>query len=249
VTEERLIEKLRKIKAMAEGAKAIGSMQEAEAFAAMLQQLMLRHKIDMTDVEFAETEKDEPIGKHVVDWQEMKYGNRRIGWIEQLAHVVSRAYFCRFLVCTGSSRITLVGRKTDTEVAEFMLVTLVRSAERLVRQEYQRYRKENPGADTKGFQVSFMHAFAQRLRQRFAEERAKAAPTNSMALVRVDKADNAVVQYMNDNYRRKANGIGESTRGNVAGAQRGRAMADAMNLQANAIKPGEAPKYKIRLMR
>lgn len=241
MTSEKLIDKLRKLRNHAESAKKIGSQAEAEAFAAMFQRLLLEHKIDASDVDIETQEREEPVGQKYVAWEDhdLKYGNRRVAWIEQLTNVVCRAYFCRFLVTSGSSRVTLVGRKTDVEIAEYMLVTLIRAAETLVRKEYQVYRRDNPGTDTRGFQVSFMAAFVGRLAQRYREERAKATsgPSASTALVRVNRAEAAVGQYM-ERYTRRASSVGQRTRRNEAGAIRGRAVADSLSLRANAIRGG-----------
>ena len=52
---------------MAEGAKAIGSEAEAQAFAEMLQKLLMDHKLEMTDLEFEEMEKEQPVERHMID--------------------------------------------------------------------------------------------------------------------------------------------------------------------------------------
>jgi hypothetical protein len=244
MTTEKLLEKLRKIRTHAESAAKIGSQAEAEAFAAMFQKLLLDHKIHASEVEVETQEREEPVGRRDVEWSDhgLPYGARRIAWIEELAHVVSRAYFCRFLVVTGSSRIILVGRRTDTEVAEYMLVTLVRAAERLVRKEYQLFRKANPHSETRGFQVSFMAAFVRRLAQRYSEQRRSAEASSSTALVRVNRAESAVTKWVEDNCRKKASGIGQRTMYNADGAARGRAVADSMSLTASALREGEVLK-------
>ena len=243
MTLNRVIEKLRKIKAHSESAEKIGSIDEAETFAAMFQQLLLKHKLETTDIEFEEEEKDEPVDQHVVDWQELRFGkqSKRVAWIERLARIISRAYFCRFLVTSRSARITLVGRKTDTEVAEYMLVTLVRIAERLVRKEYSAFRKEHPHGETKGFNRSFMIAFANRLSERYDEER-RSATTESTALVRINRAESAVKDYMKQ-YTRLGAGIGpRGDGGNQEGFLRGHKVADSLNLKANVVKSGRSTK-------
>ena len=243
MTLNRVIEKLRKIKAHSESAEKIGSIDEAEAFAAMFQQLLLKHKLETTDIEFEEEEKDEPVDRHVVDWQELRFGkqSKRVAWIERLAQIISRAYFCRFLIKSGSTRITLVGRKTDTEVAEYILVTLVRIAERLVRKEYSAFRKEHPHGETKGFNRSFMIAFANRLSERYDEER-RSATTESTALVRVNRAEQAVKNYM-EQFTRGGRIGPRGDGGNQEGFRRGRKVANSLNLKANVVKSGRSDKW------
>ena len=61
MTDGKILEKLGKIKNHMESAKEIGNEAEAQAFAAMLQTLLLKHKLSLTDVEYASEMKDEPI--------------------------------------------------------------------------------------------------------------------------------------------------------------------------------------------
>jgi hypothetical protein len=64
VEKEKILDKLGKIKAHMESAKEIGNEQEAEAFAGMLQQLLLKHKLEMTDIDYNREMQDEPIIQH-----------------------------------------------------------------------------------------------------------------------------------------------------------------------------------------
>jgi len=243
--QEKVIDKLRKLKAHADSAEKIGSREEAEAFAARFQQLLLKHKLEISDIEMEEEEAAEPVAEHWVDYR--KYASkaepiptgRRVIWMEHLAGIVARAHFCRILVVKNSTRIVLVGRKSDVEVAEFMLVTLVRTAVRLVRKEYTVARRENPHADMKGFNVSFLEAFIARLNERFNEGRRTAAASTSTALVRINRAEAAVVQYM-ERYSKPASSLNHSEMYNSEGRRRGRAMADSVSLKSNAVRSGAA---------
>lgn len=48
---ENVMRKLAKIKALKESAESIGSEGEAMAAAAMLNELLMRHKLEMTDIQ------------------------------------------------------------------------------------------------------------------------------------------------------------------------------------------------------
>ena len=52
--DEKLIDKLKKIKAHADSAEKIGNEEEAYAFAAMLQKLLAKHNLDMSQIEWEE---------------------------------------------------------------------------------------------------------------------------------------------------------------------------------------------------
>lgn len=263
---DKIIEKLAKLRAHAESADKIGSTQEAEAFAAMLQKLLNKHKLEMTDIEFQQEEQDEPVEQHPVNWQDVKVRSTRVAWIEQLAIIITRAHFCRMLVHSGSSRITIIGRKSDAAVAEYMLVTLVRAAEKIARFERRAYRREckrrctycgesreahvmlmlqgdsHPyarGDAGEGFKVAFLASFTSRLRERYEAERKAQENVSELALVRFNRADGAVKDFMTNMKTRRASIVrGSRFTGNAEGRRRGRAAADNIGLRANAVGAG-----------
>lgn len=65
--ENPIIEKLRKLIAMEQSARSIGSLAEAEAFASKVQELLSKHKLEMSEIELDEQEESDPI-----DWEEVR---------------------------------------------------------------------------------------------------------------------------------------------------------------------------------
>jgi hypothetical protein len=234
----KLLEKLQKIKAHAESAAKIGSEAEAEAFAAMLQQLLTKHKLGMSDLDFEVEDVRDPVGTSMVDWQGVKIRKSRIAWIEQLAAIVAHAYFCKILVHTGSSHITLVGREQDRVVAEYVIVTLVRLAQKLAEKEFGKlYRQDRYAAH--GFKGSFLKAFVQRINERLKEERGEAERSTSTALVRIRHEEKAVEDYLKSMKTRKVAMVRGSRRDhNAEGWRRGREVADRMDLKGRALNRG-----------
>ena len=247
---EKLIDKLGKLKRHAESAKQIGNEAEAQAFAEMFQRLVFANKIDVTELDFSQQEKDEPVDKHYIDYRkhDMRLKRRRIEWIERLAQVVAEAHFCRILVHPGSSRVTLVGRKSDCEVAEYVLVTLQRAAEKMAKKAYYKYWFElfdqyGPGGTGKaaGFKSSWLDSFVNRLAQRYYEMR-QVATGSSTALVRVNRAEKAVADWISEHTKGHATGLSRHGRWNEHGRQQGRAAADALDLGSpKAVKGQERP--------
>lgn len=240
MTQEKLLEKLRKIKAMADGAKAIGSEAEAEAFADLLQKMLLDHKLEMTDIEFEQMEKEEPVTRRPIRYPEdLKDKRSRVAWRETLTSVVARAHFCRILVHPGSSRCTLVGRPDDIEVAEYMVVTLMSFVRSFSKKEEARYKREVGSERARGFRDSWLNAFINRLSTRYEEERRArtSSPNQSTALVRINRSEIAVQDYMKQ-FRKVGHVSINNGPYHAEGAARGRAAADAVNLRANAMKDG-----------
>jgi hypothetical protein len=246
VKHEKILDKLGKIKRMADGAKAIGSEAEAQAFADLLSKLLLDHKLEMTDLEFEKFEEEQPVGVHRIDYSLypfIKVRSHRVVWIEQLARIVAESHFCRILIYPNSNRVALVGRHEDATIAEYMFVTLFRSIDTIEQIERRKWKHERPGLNrnTDGFRESFIQAFLMRLRDRFLDLR-RARETESMALMRINKSDKAVQEFIEENYEKKARGISKSTRFHPEAVQRGRAAADKVNLKPYAMETGVGKK-------
>lgn len=257
-SQERLLEKLAKIKAMAEGAKAIGSEAEAQAFADMLNDLLVKHKIEMSDVEFANLEREEPVERE--PWAEtnartktlidagVRHRKNRVLWMERLAGVIARAHCCQTIVYSGSSTISLVGRRSDRAVADYMIVTLTRAAQDLAKHQLQKYRWEVYKRDghcraAQGFHAAFLQAFVMRLMERFDDrrrQREQAEGSTCTALVRIDKEQKAVDDFIKAAKEAKtlhnAAGLRRVAEHHGEGIKRGRASADAVSLDGKAIE-------------
>lgn len=226
MTQDTVLEKLGKIKAHMESAKQIGNEAEAQAFAEMLQKLLLKHKLEMTDIEYSSAMKDEPIiekwpeteyvwnkqntnRKRVYkDFPDMEVVDRRREWAEQLANIVANAYSCRILVVTGRSIIVFVGHKSNTAMAEYLFLMMLRTAEHLSANAAKSWRaqqrKENGGAGAtqKGYRESWLSGFCSRIYTRLKEVRESFNnPTQSTALVRVNKEAIAVRNYMDEKFK------------------------------------------------
>jgi hypothetical protein len=239
--EEKVLDKIRKLNAHAESAKAIGSEAEAAAFAAMVNRLLNEHRLDMTDLEFEQKRETDPVDEGWLDWSVhgIRTKNKRIYWIEQLAVMVASAHCCRILVVPGSSLLKLVGTKTNREIAEYVIVTLFRSADNIAWKESLKYYEEckksgRPRED--GFRNSFRLAFVNRIAQRLQEEKDRVS-ANSTALVRYNSEAKDVEDYMSK-FKKKSTAISTSVRFNREGVRRGRALADTINIKANAMNGG-----------
>jgi len=245
MTRDKLLDKLRKIKAHADSAAAIGSESEAQAFAEVLQKLLLDNKMEMTDIEFEEMEKEQPIIKKMVDFDDDDVRKSRVAWMERLAGVIARAHFCRILVYPGSSKITLVGREENIAVAEYMIVTLQKAADSIAKKAHSAYcwevyKQDGSCYRARGFKSAFLQAFVMHLAERYeAEKRSRmAGPSTSTALVRINREEAAVEDFMNKNYKKKAGALSTHTAFHREGHRRGVAAADRINLRSDGLTSG-----------
>ena len=150
---ENVMRKLAKIKALADNA---GTEGEAMAAANMLNELLMKHKLGMSDIQWEEEVKTEPVERHPVgggakyangkytyaDYPDVEIKSKRLKWSEDLARMISRAYGCSWLLTVGSSRITFVGRKSNVMIVEYMYITMYRVIEKLSWKEYKTTRNK-----------------------------------------------------------------------------------------------------------
>ncbi len=227
--------------------------EEAQAFAAMVQRLLLKHKLSMTDVQLEEEEQEE-IGKNWIDWEAagVEKKKNRVSWMEDLSALVAKAYFCRILVATGSNRICLVGTQSNVEVAEYVITTLVRTAEKISWNKYNNkasHASRNKYKMEKGWRSSFLTGFIGRLRERLDEELNQEAPEGSTALVRVQDSLTRVDDAMNRMLGLgKASALRKKKNFSRKGFESGREAANNLNITGNrAVKGGSTRTTKGQL--
>lgn len=251
----KIIDRIRKLHAKAVSARDIGSEAEATTFAEAVQKMLTKYKLEMSEVELAAQEKDEPVGEEWVDFRHYgaKERRQRLAWSERLAAAVARAHFCQIIVSSNTNSVAFVGRPTDRKIAEYVFVTLYRFADKTAKQEYgaarRRLRREGRYlTDATGFMSSWKHAFALRITERYREEEdryrreLKKLPTGT-GLVRLDQAHAVVRQYIDDMIRKGQLGTksrGPKSRGyaNDLGMAAGRAAGDRANIRGTGLEGG-----------
>lgn len=265
-TTEKILDKLRKMKAHAESAEAIGNLNEAQAFAEAMQRMMLEHDLSLTDLQFSE-EMDEPVKINPVHYSQhggARVVKARVRWMENLAAIVAQAHFCQILTESRSSAVSLIGRPSDALPAEFMIVTLTRLLDKMSHRAWwveweKRGGKASKQADRAvrgtmlGFRTGYLEAFTRRLRQRYNDERRAAnhatlpAGSTSTALVRLnrkqlDVEDFVKAQHQNGSFvKSSALTRGLDRAGHAEGWRQGTKAADDVRLRSNAVEAGTRP--------
>jgi hypothetical protein len=191
---EKIIDRIRKLFAKAESAAEIGSAEEAATFAAKANELLLRHKLEMTNIELADEQATDPIEQEDFDIGEpVGLGNRtRSSWSEQLFQGIAYAHFCEILLIRGKKFI-LVGRTSDRELVRYLYATLASHGNRLAasfaRAELRKW-GDRSAADTRRLKTDFLMGYYQAINKRLRERRAQVEQQGGQfALVRFQNAD------------------------------------------------------------
>ncbi len=207
-TIETALDRIKKLLAHSESARGLGSVAEAEAFAAKAADIALQHKLSLDAIEFADEAAADPIDKELVNTAELKGDKRtrnRSAWQQELLAVLARNNSCRIVVMTGSKTCYLIGSGADREIVKYLYAVLAREGERLSR-----------GWSKRDFLLGFVRGVSEKL---YAQRKSTLAEAGSTALVRVEQHDKAVERWMYESLNLRASaGLGNARDGASYGA-------------------------------
>lgn len=249
-----VVEKVRKIKAMAEGKGTTEA--EAQAFAAKMQEMMLRYQLSMSDVEYEKVREEEGVeirfyphsaNTNVPKWAQQKDMKE---WARMLAGIIAKANQCKVLFYSdkGSTKcvfLSFLGRETNAtvcfETMMYLFPAACHIAARAYDREYNRCYFATPRQDTswmKGYKTSFLFGFVQRMGERFDEnQKALEGESNSTALVRLSDAIVVAQRALSKIKLGKPKMLSSQRNDshNTEGYRAGRKKADELNIGGKAL--------------
>jgi hypothetical protein len=250
MTTNKILDKLAKLKAAAVGEAAIGNQAAADAFAQMINTLLLRHELSEADIPLAQQRVDDPIIEDIFKPREhgLKFVRNRVGWQEILASIVAQAHLCKILVHPGCNYVTFVGTKSHVAIAEHAFGVLAGAADRMsvqARDDYWRQHRNDPDFQSGNYRAAWLRGFISRISERFDEVRRREvadAPIGaSTALVRLNQTLVRVDQYLKDKKTSKASAVRIGS-GSMQGVRDGRRAADNMKIGQRAVNAGSSSK-------
>jgi hypothetical protein len=240
MADEKIIEKIRKIHAQAKktvGNDGSSNEAEAQAFATLLQKMLAKHNLEMSDIAW-----EEEIKQKAVEGIWNTPDHRRFSeWAIQLGQIIARANHCRILT-GGNYRIYFIGTEAAVKVSVETMTYMYKVAENISTEEYnRRYNEmyaEGRHGQLKGYRKSFLVGFILRLSERFAEVRKQMeAEFKSTALVR----QNQSLALADEHIRGMKVGTRKSSanlKTNSLGLRDGRDKANTVNVGGASLKPG-----------
>lgn len=205
----QVIDLLQKLIAHEKSARSIGNLAEAEAFAAKAQELLTKHKLEMSDVEFAEQEVNEPIADAFFSAAEllnMKHKRTSDNWISLLISGIARANFCKVLQKYQSNCFSIVGSPTDRATTIALFSYLSNACLEMAPREAD---AKWDGTGTRrsyisSFKLGFGGAIYDRLEVKKAELKAGAQEQGLIRLDQIEKAVNEKFKELFPNTSRPA---------------------------------------------
>jgi len=235
-----LTEKLQKLIAHEKSARAIGNVEEAEAFAAKVAEILFKHNLSMSDVEVKEQEQTEPIGRECVQ------GNKgRTVWMEILASAVAKSCFCRWSIIKSTSTQIFIGRTSDREAAAALYGHLLGCATRMCNGQKRELRERNPYKDAyeravwaRKWGQDFLAGFAGAVAQRLGAQQKQLEASSSSATALVLRKNKALDEFMGAHYGGKRARACKLTVASKSAFLHGYAAGSAVNLKTNPALRG-----------
>lgn len=266
---DKMLRKLVKLQAQREDAARRAESQgseeaasEAEAFAGMVNRLLIEYELNPSDIDYARAQDNDPVVEIAVNKSayRIEESKVRMAWQEALAMGVARAHLCTILIRPNSNDIVFVGTKSHATVAEYIYGTMVPFIANMSKKAEVAYWHATGcgrGANNKakGYRSAWTDAFIGRIWERFAEAR-KAAVAASVAasgiseqtgLMRLEGALIKVRKYVDDKFsnRRAASHVGalnHRSRNHADGRAAGRAAADNITLGQRGLDSSKSRK-------
>ena len=216
--ETKLLDKIKKLIRKSESAKEIGSIGEAEVFAAKVQKLLAKHNLDINNIDLTDEEKEENV-KH--DYAEAY--NKSVGGNDKfnIMRVVAQFNFCHaYLVGNQrNNRMLLIGTEENIEVCKYIHSVVYDAFLKESKRHHKAYkankdylaegRTKPVGLDT--FTRSFMVGCARGLKQKLQEEQESFMENNPNGQALVKTNDVILKNYLKDNFK-----TGKRTKGTQA---------------------------------
>lgn len=196
-----ILDKLKKLLSQQEGEERLGNQAAAEAFASKVQELLIKHKLELADVMGHATPTDDPLITLHIEPEEWggEYVRKRDSPAEGLLSVICENFFCRGLTLLESNVLMVVGRRSDADIAKEVYCRIRKVsvsiceasiAEMILKQtdNFDARLWELTGGNER-FRWSFYAGFTYSLKQRLERERdaLKLNAGETAALVRMTK--------------------------------------------------------------
>lgn len=204
---EDLISKIQKLINLKEGAEAIGSLAEAENAATRLQQLLMKHNLDLETVRAHQINKKAEMFDQWVDLRD-KADKRESFWVPKLYGAIARNNLC--FVNVSEHGVWIVGEKHNAAMVMYIAEQLIAKIRIIEKSAWKIYeaaplerawgQKEKRGTWRRGFYAGAAQGIDQKLKREAQEMQQE---NNPFAVMIVNRAK-TVNDYLEEKYWKPA---------------------------------------------
>lgn len=259
--DQKIIARIKKLHNMAESAREVGNLAEAESFMEGVMKTLAAHNLDMDVVKMDLRDIEDPLQKGGLYGTGGHHRFRAITrgpveWVVDLAMAVASAHYCHSHFNTSGSYIWFYGRKSNRETCQRMFTYLRDMAEREAWAAYEKYvyqyKKENgTQAGTKQYLWNWLEGFSAEVRMRYRAMRERLETENkgmSVVLVKVsDEARTFSDQFLSKPEKEKKWQFQGASHHDHEARSHGASVARKAELNPNIVTTGDVAKQPKRI--
>ncbi|MBR1527003.1 MAG: DUF2786 domain-containing protein [Prevotella sp.] len=130
---EKILERIRKLLRLQEGAEKIGSEGEAYAAAQGVHRLLTEYNLSMSDIKDEDGKVTMNIGESDKINYDSEYGSR---WRRWIMTTIAKYNYCELFIVTGSPKMLLIGQVDNVAICKELFDYLVKTFRRLSRERF-----------------------------------------------------------------------------------------------------------------
>jgi hypothetical protein len=225
---QTILEKLRKLKNLQEGAAAVGSIQEAANAAARFQEILLKHNLSEEEVMRHSVERKLEMVNGILDCSQYRIMRKNV-WADKMIPAIANTCMCRVVNLSGTTKKSILGEKQNVEAAFYMIEQMISKTVIACQLSWDKYTgDEGRGIYWNGFLSGCTDAIIARL---MAEETRHVAENKEMGLMVINKRDLAT-KYMHQVFGNGLRGsrLGSAGKSGYDGKEHGRRAGENMSL-------------------
>lgn len=192
---EKILNKLRKLKNLYEGAKAINSEEEANVAAIKIQNLLTQYNLSMDEVPTEEKSK-------MMD----EFLSVQGKWDATLTYVLCKFNFCKCFIYGGirDKKVVIIGESHNVETVKWMKTMFTHKLMSLAKVRYRAYKKTmdytlKPIGES-AYRKQYLTGCVWGLEAKFKEERERQKAENANTTALVIKKDGELTAYQMERF-------------------------------------------------
>jgi hypothetical protein len=189
---ESILDKIKKLMAHQESAEQMGSIHEAEAFAAKIQKMMHAHNISLKDISFEDLK--ENVKQEYLD-SKIASVSYSLGYF--IMYPIAKYNWCRVYIAKRN-RMLIVGSPENIEACKMIYDTVLAIFLKVGKEKYKTTNKA-VGLDT--YLREFLQGCANGLADKFKAERKILELQNSSSTALIVRNDKAVEAYVEKTFK------------------------------------------------
>lgn len=228
---EKIKSKIEKLYAKAESATDIGSIEEAQAFMAKVQEMLTEYNLELSDLNKGKPEVNGCI-RELIDLAELHGWSKTDGdWLIYLYNTLARFNFCKIIIYGVNGpkihKIYMIGEPHNIEMIKYIASNVVPKIKKLRLQRYKEYSgPDKPNAFKRSYYRGVAHGIKAKLQEQRDLDKQKHAGYQGLMVLSEKLVDEKIAEEFSRLKSKKASTLSASS-------AQARGLVDGKNININ----------------